>query len=146
MADEIPDISPNMRKVYLRLRRWRSSHARRVPIPEPLWAAAGELAREHGINPTAKALHLEYGKLRHWAEAAGAAKKAPSANPRQARPAAAPTFMELVTPRDNRPGEELPQQAAQPLDQRGAGVSTGERLPGTPDGGGTKAPVRIDVS
>ena len=63
MADEIPDISPNMRKVYLRLRRWRSSHARRVPIPEPLWAAAGELAREHGINPTAKALHLEYGKL-----------------------------------------------------------------------------------
>ena len=103
MADEIPDISPHMRKVYLRLRRWRSSHARRVPIPEPLWAAAGELAREHGINPTAKALHLEYGKLRHWAEAAGAAKKAgmktPSASPRQARRAAAPTFMELVTPR-----------------------------------------------
>ena len=90
MADEIPDISPNMRKVYRRLRRWRSSHARRVPIPEPLWAAAGELAREHGINPTAKALHLEYGKLRHWAEAAGAAKKAvrkaPSSSPRQARP------------------------------------------------------------
>jgi hypothetical protein len=103
MADEIPDISPNMRKVYLRLRRWRSSHARRVPIPEPLWAAAGELAREHGINATAKALHLEYGKLRYWAEAAGAAKKevmkAPSASPRQARRAAAPTFMELVTPR-----------------------------------------------
>ena len=103
MADEIPDIPLNMRKVYLRLRRWRSSHARRVPIPEPLWAAAGELAREHGINPTAKALHLEYGKLRHWAEAAGAAKKAvmkaPSSSPRQAQPAAAPTFMELVTPR-----------------------------------------------
>ncbi len=103
MADEISDISPNMRKVYRRLRRWRSSHARRVPIPEPLWAAAGELAREHGINPTAKALHLEYGKLRHWAEVAGAAKKAvrkaPSASPRQARSAAAPTFMELLTPR-----------------------------------------------
>ena len=103
MANKIPDIPPDMRKVYRRLRRWRSSHARRVPIPEPLWAAAGELAREHGINPTAKALHLEYGKLRHWAEAAGAAKKAvmkaPSASPRQARPAAAPTFVELVTPR-----------------------------------------------
>jgi len=102
MADEIPDIPPNMRKVYLRLRRWRSSHARGVPIPEPLWAA-GELAREHGVFPTAKALHLEYGKLRHRAEAAGAAKKAVmqalSASPRHARPAAAPTFMELVTPR-----------------------------------------------
>ena len=43
MAAEIPDIPPDMRKVYLRLKRWRSSHARRVPIPDSLWAAAGEL-------------------------------------------------------------------------------------------------------
>jgi hypothetical protein len=103
MADEIPDISPSMRKVYLRLRRWRSSHARRVPIPERLWRAAAELAREHGVFPTAKALHLEYGKLKDRAEALGQEKKVVrkmrSASPRQARPAAAPTFMELVTPR-----------------------------------------------
>ena len=46
-----------------------------MPIPESLWAAAGELAREHGINPTAKALHLEYGKLKQRAEAAGAGVK-----------------------------------------------------------------------
>ncbi len=102
MASEIPDISPNMRKVYQRLQRWRSSHARRVPIPESLWAA-GELAREHGINRTAKALHLEYGKLKQRAEAAGPAKKrvmnAPSAMARHARPTAPPTFMELITPR-----------------------------------------------
>ena len=26
MAAEIPDIPPDMRKVYLRLKRWRSSH------------------------------------------------------------------------------------------------------------------------
>ena len=58
MADEIPDIPPDMRQGYRRLQRWRSSHARRVPIPESLWAAA-ELAREHGIFPTAKALRLE---------------------------------------------------------------------------------------
>ncbi len=70
MADEIPVIPPDMRKVYLRLKRWRSSHARRVPIPDSLWAAAGELARAPGINPTAKALHLEYGKLKQRAEAA----------------------------------------------------------------------------
>ena len=30
MADEIPVIPPDMRKVYLRLKRWRSSHACRV--------------------------------------------------------------------------------------------------------------------
>jgi len=59
VANEIPVLPPDMRKVCLRLKRWRSSHARRVPIQESLWAAAGELARAHGINPTAKALHLE---------------------------------------------------------------------------------------
>jgi len=53
MANEVPDIPPDVRKIYLRLRRWRSSHARRVPLPDSLWAAAGELARRHGINRTA---------------------------------------------------------------------------------------------
>jgi hypothetical protein len=70
MANEIPIIPPDMRKVCLRLKRWLSSQARRAPIPESLWAAAGELARAQGINPTAKALHLEYGKLKQRAEAA----------------------------------------------------------------------------
>jgi len=103
MANDIPDISPDMRKVYRRLRRWRNSHARRVPIPDSLWAEAGELAREHGINRTAKALHLEYGKLKDRAEALGQEKKVVrkmrSAIPRHAVSTTAPTFMELVTPR-----------------------------------------------
>lgn len=103
MANEIPDIPPDMRKVYRRLRRWRTSHARRLPLPDALWAAAGELAREHGINRTAKALHLEYGKLKERAGAAGQEKKVVrkvrSAIPRHAESTAAPTFMELITPR-----------------------------------------------
>jgi len=89
MASEIRAIPPNMRKVFRRLKRWRRSHTGRLPIPEPLWTAA-ELAREHGIFPTAKALHLEYGKLKQRAEAVGAAKKClakvPEAVPRRARP------------------------------------------------------------
>jgi hypothetical protein len=68
-----------------------------------LWAAAGELARAHGINPTAKALHLEYGKLKERAEALGPAKrtvrKAPAAILRHAGSTAPPAFMELITPR-----------------------------------------------
>ena len=103
MANDIPDIPPNMRRVYRRLRRWRSSHARRRPLPDSLWAAAGELAREHGINRTAKALHLEYGKLKERAEALGQEKKVVrkvrSVVPRHAESTAAPTFMELITPR-----------------------------------------------
>ena len=103
MANEIPVNPPDMRKVYLRLKRWRSSHARRVPIPDSLWAAAGELARAHGINPTAKALHLEYGKLKQRAEGAMPAmksrmEKVPAAVPRRARRTAPPTFVELMAP------------------------------------------------
>ena len=103
MANEIPDIPPIMVKVYRRLRRWRSTHTGRVPIPEPLWAAAGELAREHGINRTAKALHLEYGKLKQRAEAAmptmkRRVTKAPADVPRRARRTAPPTFVELMAP------------------------------------------------
>ena len=64
------EIPNNMRKVYQRFQRWRRSHTGRLPIPEPLWAAAAELAREHGVFPTAKALHLEYGKLKQQVEAA----------------------------------------------------------------------------
>ena len=102
MTNDIPDVPSDMRKLYWRLRRWRSSHARRAPFPDALWAAAGELAREHGINRTAKALRLEYGKLKERAGAAGPAKKVmrkvPSAIPRHARPPVpTATFMELVT-------------------------------------------------
>ena len=103
MANEIPVIPPDMRKVYRRLKRWRSSHARRVPLPDSLWAAAGELARGHGINRTAKALHLEYGKLKQRAEAVGAARqrsvKATSAAVRRAPSIASPRFVELMAPR-----------------------------------------------
>ena len=37
MASEFPDIPPDMRKVYRRLKRWRSAHVGGSPIPEPLW-------------------------------------------------------------------------------------------------------------
>jgi hypothetical protein len=67
MASEIPVIPPGIRKVYVRFERWRSSHPRRVATPEPLWTAAAELAREHGMNPSAKALRLEHGKLKQQA-------------------------------------------------------------------------------
>jgi hypothetical protein len=60
-ASDIPD---GMRGVHGRFVRWRKSHTGRLPIPEPLWAAAAEVAREHGVFRTAKVLSLEYGKLK----------------------------------------------------------------------------------
>ena len=78
-----------MHRVCRRFERWRKGHKARVPIPEVLWSAAAEAAWEHGVFRAAKALHLEYGKLKRMVEA----------GPAPARPAmAAATFLELVPP------------------------------------------------
>ena len=104
MAKDESGVSNNLRKIYRRLQRWRSSHTGRLPIPESLWAAVAELAREQGVFPTAKALHLEYGKLKERAEAVGPVAKgrgakASAAVPRRARPTAPPAFVELIAAR-----------------------------------------------
>ena len=79
MASEFPDIPHTMRRVYRRFERWRSAHTGRLPIPERLWAAAAELAREHGAFRTSKVLRLEYGKLKQLVEAASRTTKARAA-------------------------------------------------------------------
>src|SRR5579871_2693237 len=42
------------------LDQFRSSQSRRAKLPEPLWQAAVELAREHGIYSVAHPLRLDY--------------------------------------------------------------------------------------
>ena len=98
-----PDIPNNIQKVSRRFERWRSRHTGRLPIPRRLWAAAVELAREHGVFHTAKALHLEYGKLKRLVESAdavveGPVAKAPVARARRSRCSVPPAFLELMTP------------------------------------------------
>ena len=86
-AKAVMEVPTGMRRIYRRFERWRGSHQGRVPIPEALWASAGEVAREHGVFRTAKILHLEYGKLKRMAE---------SATPAVRRAPAAAEFLELV--------------------------------------------------
>jgi hypothetical protein len=43
--------------------RWRSTRGHRERMPEALWQSAAEVARRHGINPVARALHLDYYRL-----------------------------------------------------------------------------------
>ena len=70
MAAKKPFETPvGMRRVCRRFERWREGHKARLPIPEALWAAAPEAAREHGGFRAAKALRLEYGKLKRMVEA-----------------------------------------------------------------------------
>ena len=83
------EIPVGMRRICRRFERWRKGHKARLPIPEVLWSAAAEAAREHGVYRAAKALHLEYGKLKRMVET----------GPASARPTMAPaTFLELVPP------------------------------------------------
>lgn len=61
----------------------------RAPIPEPLWVAAGKLAREHGVNPVSQALGLEFNRLRQMAETG----RAPTSRKRTP-----PAFVEVIAP------------------------------------------------
>lgn len=93
MGRAAPDIPDGMRVVYGRFARWRESHTGRLPIPEPLWAAAAEVAREHGVFRTAKVLSLEYGKLKRLTTESHPDRR------RTARRSAAPAaFVELLAP------------------------------------------------
>jgi len=47
-----------------RLDDWRSRHNRGVAFPPALWSAAGRIAGRHGVFRTARALGLEYNKLK----------------------------------------------------------------------------------
>jgi hypothetical protein len=76
-----------MDEVRARFEAWRQNRQGKSPIPEELWSAAVELARKDGINRTAAELHLDGGKLKRLMGAKATSGKA------------APTFVELLTPR-----------------------------------------------
>jgi hypothetical protein len=87
MAVAEAEVPVSMRKVYRRLeRRQRTGRAR---IPEALWAAAGELAREHEVNQVSRVLGLEFNHLKRIAEPGR-----PTVRKRRAMPA----FVELIAP------------------------------------------------
>jgi transposase len=46
------------------LEQFRSTRPKRTKLPEPLWQAAVELARQHGVYPVAHPLRLDYMQLK----------------------------------------------------------------------------------
>ena len=90
MAAIEPEVPVAMRKVYRRLERWRKQRSGRARIPAALWSAAGELAREHGVNQVSRVLRLEFNHLMRLAESDGRAAA------RKGR--AMPAFVELIAP------------------------------------------------
>ena len=70
------------------LDQFRGTRPQRTKLPEPLWEAAVELARQHGVYPVAHPLRLDYMRL----------KKRLGGVPILRRKATKPTFVELIAP------------------------------------------------
>ena len=70
------DLLSDVRRQF---ERWRGSRKRGTRIPEALWRAAAEAAREHGVSKTAQALRLDYYALKKRVESV--AEKRPAVAP-----------------------------------------------------------------
>jgi hypothetical protein len=70
------------------LEQFRNTQPARTKLPESLWQAAVELARQHGVYPVAHPLRLDYTRL----------KERLGGPPTVRRKATKPAFVELVAP------------------------------------------------
>ena len=87
-ATAIPDDLEQLRRRFEEFRNTQPGYSR---LPDGLWAAAAELARRYGVNPTARALRLEYKGLRKRVED----QQRPKAKRKKAE---APNFLEFIAP------------------------------------------------
>ena len=88
MNRESTPIPEPVAQLQRQLEQFRSAQPGRTKLPESLWQAAVELARQHGVYPVAHPLRLDYTRL----------KKRLGGSPALRRRAARPAFVELVTP------------------------------------------------
>ncbi len=79
-------IPESIAQLQRQLEQFRSIRPQRRRLPEELWEAAVELARQHGLYSVAHPLRLDYVQLK---KRLGGDVKAP-------RKAAAPAFVELI--------------------------------------------------
>lgn len=88
-----PAVPTDLQELSGRFEDWRRTRRGKLPIPEPLWAAAAELARSHGVCQTAQVLRLEYKKLKQLSDGGAGGKPV-----RRRRAPAPATFIELAAP------------------------------------------------
>jgi len=86
-------VPTDLQELSERFEAWRRTRSGKLPIPEPLWSGAAQLARSHGVCQTAQVLRLEYKKLKRLTDG----ERVSTRVSRRRAPAAA-AFMELVAP------------------------------------------------
>ena len=85
-----PAIPEAILQLQRQLDQFRSTQPRRTKLPESLWQAAVELARQHGVYSVAHPLRLDYTGL----------KKRLGGIPVLRRKATKPAFVELIAPQE----------------------------------------------
>ena len=85
-----PVIPEAIVQLQRQLDHFRSTQSRRTKLPESLWQAAVELARQHGVYSVAHPLRLDYTGL----------KKRLDGIPVLRRKTTKPAFVELIAPRE----------------------------------------------
>jgi hypothetical protein len=91
MAQETIQGQADLEQLRQQLTEFRHSQPIRSRLPEPLWAAATELATRYGAHRIARELHLDYTGLKKRVQQ--------RERPKQKRAVSAtPTFVELVGP------------------------------------------------
>lgn len=58
------EVPAAIQEAQAQFENWRGQRQRGERIPESLWTAAVELAKQHGVWPTARALHLDHSRLK----------------------------------------------------------------------------------
>jgi hypothetical protein len=91
MAQESMNVQNELEQLRRRFEEFRNAQTSRGRLPEPLWKEAAELAGRYGLNPTARALRLDYNGLKKRMEV-------PNLPKRHRKETAAPAFVELVGP------------------------------------------------
>jgi hypothetical protein len=88
MNRESTPIPEPVAQLQRQLEQFRSSQPGRTKLPESLWQAAVELARQHGVHAVAHPLRLDYTRL----------KQRLGGSPIVQRKATKPAFVEPVAP------------------------------------------------
>jgi hypothetical protein len=84
-------VAEEIVELQRQLDEFRSTQRRRTKLPESLWRAAVELARQHGLSRVAQPLRLDYTALK---ERLGRTSGVQQPMPKQSKP----TFVELISP------------------------------------------------
>ncbi len=58
------EIPSEIQELSRQIQQWRSTRCRSRRMPEPLWAEAANLARQHSVAKVARYLHLDYYALK----------------------------------------------------------------------------------